>query len=81
MTGSLHLGNDTDTALLGVLDNVFDVLDPVDVAGRVGTLGSKLRVLFGDVRERGRVKHVPVENVELVPGQGYESRRIHITKS
>lgn len=71
MTGGLHLGNDADTALLGKLDNVLDVLGGVDVARGIGTMGCKLRVLLGDVRERSRVEHVPVEDVQFVPRQGY----------
>lgn len=63
MTGSFHLGNNTDTAFLGKLDNVLDIIGSVHVARGVGTMGGKLGVLLGDVRERGRVEHVPVENV------------------
>lgn len=53
MTRSLHFGNDTDTTLFGKLDNLLDILGSVDVARGIGTMGGELRVLLGNIRERG----------------------------
>jgi len=64
---SFHFGNNTNTALFGILDNALNVLGRIDVARRIGALFSELGISLGDVGERGRVKHMPMENVELVP--------------